>query len=191
MRKKKKEESEEDIKYLFPIQNKKTITLANPRISHACKMLKIIGIKPDFIEHIRVSYEGEDPCTVYVKRKNGSRFIPVRKMTLTEFSFFAGYLGFGDIDRFETGIDANSENPVLIDPYFGRVVTLCLDLPSDIVSLVSETNNFQDDFGEWHSAILRNELSIEGSDVKISKEAFIDFLRSLNGMSDFDEDDFD
>ena len=119
-----------------------------------------------------------------------AQFIKVREMPLIEFTFFAGYLGFGDVDRFESGLDAVVEAPVLKDPYFGRIITMCLDFPIDVVSLTSETNNYQEEFGEWHDTILRNELTLHAGNGDLLTSPLAEFLKSLQIGTD-DEDDFD
>lgn len=173
-------------KQVNPIR--KPVHVINPKIKHAAKMLGIEPLLSSNIEDIRVMYEGEDPCKVYIRVKNSNRFIMIREMPLMEFSFFAGYLGFGDVDRFETGYDAVNVAPVLIDPYFGRVVTVCLDIPLDMISIISETNNYQDSFSEWHETLLRSDLLAKDTQGNSTNSAFMEFLRNLQNYNE--EDDF-
>lgn len=177
----------------FPNPHKKKVNgmiTGNPRLTHVLKMIGFPQLDPKNVENIRVMYENEDPCPVYVRFKNQKKFLKLREMSLIEFTFFAGYLGFGDVDRFESGLDANIEAPVLQDPYFGRIITMCLDFPIDVVSLTSETNNYQEEFGEWHDTILRNELTLHAGNGDLLTSPLAEFLKSLQIGTD-DEDDFD
>lgn len=189
-RKRKKEESIPSNEIPFPNPHKKRIgpmpINGNPRLSHILKINHLDHLDSRLVSNIRVSYENEDPCKIYIRFIDGDKFIKVKDISLLEFSFFAGYIGFGDVDRFSSGIDAINEAPILLDPYFGRIVTLCLDFPGDVVSLVSETNNYQEDFGEWHDTILRNELVLKDS----SGKTIVDPIYALF-MRNFEDDDFD
>lgn len=178
----------------FPNPHKKRVNgmiTGNPRLTHVLKMIGFPQLDPKNVENIRVMYENEDPCPVYVRFKNQKKFLKLREMSLIEFTFFAGYLGFGDVDRFESGLDANIEAPVLQDPYFGRIITMCLDFPIDVVSLTSETNNYQEEFGEWHDTILRNELTLHAGNGDLLTSPLAEFLKSLQIGTEDDDDDFD
>ena len=178
----------------FPNPHKKKVNgmiTGNPRLTHVLKMIGFPQLDPKNVENIRVMYENEDPCPVYVRFKNQKKFLKLREMPLIEFTFFAGYLGFGDVDRFESGLDANIEAPVLQDPYFGRIITMCLDFPIDVVSLTSETNNYQEEFGEWHDTILRNELTLHAGNGDLLTSPLAEFLKSLQIGTDDEDDDFD
>lgn len=178
----------------FPNPHKKKVNgmiTGNPRLTHVLKMIGFPQLDPKNVENIRVMYENEDPCPVYVRFKNQKKFLKLREMSLIEFTFFAGYLGFGDVDRFESGLDANIEAPVLQDPYFGRIITMCLDFPIDVVSLTSETNNYQEEFGEWHDTILRNELTLYAGNGDLLTSPLAEFLKSLQIGTDEEDDDFD
>ena len=178
----------------FPNPHKKKVNgmiTGNPRLTHVLKMIGFPQLDPKNVENIRVMYENEDPCPVYVRFKNQKKFLKLREMPLIEFTFFAGYLGFGDVDRFESGLDANIEAPVLQDPYFGRIITMCLDFPIDVVSLTSETNNYQEEFGEWHDTILRNELTLYAGNGDLLTSPLAEFLKSLQIGTDEEDDDFD
>ena len=178
----------------FPNPHKKKVNgmiTGTSRLTHVLKMIGFPQLDPKNVENIRVMYENEDSCPVYVRFKNQKKFLKLREMPLIEFTFFAGYLGFGDVDRFESGLDANIEAPVLQDPYFGRIITMCLDFPIDVVSLTSETNNYQEEFGEWHDTILRNELTLHAGNGDLLTSPLAEFLKSLQIGTDDEDDDFD
>lgn len=130
--------------------------MINPRIDNFCYL---IGIPNQNYSKMRILWEGEVDYVKVQALKSG-KFINLCKLKLDLFALILNTIVFGDPLRIESGISSHSSKPILLDTELGNILSISLDLPSDMAHLSYETGPLEISFGEEHSKFIRSTFTL-------------------------------
>lgn len=130
--------------------------MINPRIDNFCYL---IGIPNQNYSKMRILWEGEVDY-VKVQALKSSKFTNLCRLKLDLFALILNTIVFGDPLRIESGISSHSSKPILSDTELGNILSISLDLPSDMAHLSYETGPLEISFGEEHSNFIRSTFTV-------------------------------
>lgn len=130
--------------------------MINPRIDNFCYL---IGIPNQNYSKMRILWEGEVDYVKVQALKSG-KFTNLCRLKLDLFALILNTIVFGDPLRIESGISSHSSKPILLDAELGNILSISLDLPSDMAHLSYETGPLEISFGEEHSNFIRSTFTV-------------------------------